>query len=349
MILHVAHPDKFIPPFINLINNNFPNQTHYFWLDSRSEKYVVDEHPNVYNAENDSFGKWKARALLVYKMHEADKVILHGLFNDSLIKTLSLVPWLLPKCYWAIWGGDLYRGENSEKITERRSNELLRTFVIKRLGHLVTYIAGDVELARHKYGAKGKHHECLLYQSNTFAAPERGESQNKPEFSYINILLGNSADPSNNHIDALKKLLPYKAEPLRIYAPLSYGDAEHAEKVISVGKEWFGNKFIALTSFIQYEEYLDLLSTIDIAIFNHERQQAMGNTINLLGFGKTVFINSDVSQARFLHELGITFCDASTFSLRTLPEIDLRKNKGIVNRYFSEANLINQLAEIFRS
>ena len=37
-------------------------------------------------------------------------------------------------------------------------------------------------------------------------------------------------------------------------------------------------------------DYLKILGKIDIAIFNHERQQAVGNITSLLGLGKKVYI-----------------------------------------------------------
>lgn len=52
-------------------------------------------------------------------------------------------------------------------------------------------------------------------------------------------------------------------------------------KVIIKGKELFGEKFIPLTEFMTFEKYLEFLGSIDIAIFAHKRQQAMGNTITI--------------------------------------------------------------------
>lgn len=41
-----------------------------------------------------------------------------------------------------------------------------------------------------------------------------------------------------------------------------------------------------IVDFMDFNEYINFLSTIDIAIFNHKRQQGMGNIITLLGMGK---------------------------------------------------------------
>src|SRR5690606_28770612 len=110
-----------------------------------------------------------------------------------------------------------------------RIREVSRRFVIQRVGHLVTYIPGDLELARKWYGARGKYHECLMYLSNTIGPQiEPVVLQEVADRGSVNILVGNSADPTNNHIDSLQKLLSFKDHDLKIYAPLSYGDKSHA-------------------------------------------------------------------------------------------------------------------------
>jgi len=222
--------------------------------------------------------------------------------------------------------------------------------VIKRIGHLVTYIPGDVELARKWYGARGEYHECLMYLSNV-VNPQvlQGVEQAESTQSGLTFLVGNSADPSNNHIEALEKLLPYKDQDIKIYVPLSYGDQTHAKKVIEQGNDWFGEKFFPMSSFMPFDQYLEFLKGIDIAIFNHKRQQAMGNIITLLGMGKTVYVRSDVSHSNFLIGIDLNIKFISKFSLESLPAIELLDNTKAVQFYFSRDKLFSQLSNIFRS
>ena len=274
-------------------------------------------------------------------MQQADKVILHGLFDIKLVLILFFTPWLLKKCYWVVWGGDLYVHQLGERNWKWKIKEFFRRPVIKNMGNLVTYIEGDVELARKWYGAKGQYRECIMYLSNVYKELDIPESISE----ITNIQIGNSADPSNNHIEALEKLLPYKDDDICIYVPLSYGDQIHAKKVTAQGKKWFGGKFIPLTHFMPFEDYLGFLGSIDIAIFNHKRQQAMGNTITLLGLGKKVYIRSDVTQWDFFQELGFEVSDISQIE-STLSESDKQSalsNSIKIKSYFSKENLLNQL------
>ncbi|ATJ82661.1 4-alpha-L-fucosyltransferase [Halomonas beimenensis] len=348
MILHVAGLDKFIPPFIRLVEENFKKESHRFWLGGVSEVHKIESKKNVYLCRGSHFKKIKAYIILVLQLHAARKVMLHGLFNIRLVLLLALCPWLLPKCYWVIWGGDLYQYKNATKTWRSRVNETLRHFVISRIGHLVTYIEGDVELARQWYGAKGIHHECIMYPSNVFdpsmiAINNEKKRNNGP----LTILVGNSADPSNNHIEALERLLPFKDKNILIFVPLSYGDQGHAKKIIAKGKAWFGEKLVPMTEFMRFEQYLSFLQSIDVAVFNHRRQQAMGNTITLLGMGKTVFMRSDVSHWRFLVDLGIKLNDVEDLSLQALGDVEAQKNASIVHSYFSKTTLVKQFLDIF--
>lgn len=343
-ILHIAGCDKFIPPFVMFIRDNFEFKQHVFLLNGgMSEKELITA-PNIHFSKNSIFERLKHYLQAIIEMHKAEKIIIHGLFDLKTLVMLFFMPWLLKKCYWVIWGGDLYAYQLEKSNWKRKTIEFFRRPVIKNMGHLVTYIQGDVDLARKWYGAKGEYHECLMYLSNTYKVLDVPSIQSDT----INIQIGNSADPSNNHIEILDKLLPFKDKNIRIYAPLSYGDKAHAKEVKAKGKELFGDKFIALTDFMPFDQYLSFLGGIDIAIFNHKRQQAMGNTITLLGLGKTVFIRSDTTQWQFFKDKKI-----EVYDVKNLSKVDLKNIKNnehnidFIKDYFSIKNLKSQLKEVF--
>lgn len=348
MILHVAGLNNFTFPFVRLVQEDFIDQKHHFWLSGSDEKYPVESTDSIFVCKDGFWNKILSYGRLILQLHRAQKVIVHGLFNPRLVIIFACCPWLLGKFYWLIWGNDLYQFNTSERGFKFRFKEFFRRFVIRRIGHLVTYVDGDVDLARKWYGANGIHHKCIMYLSNV-VNPSIFEIRQKKQFDSrsLNILLGNSADPSNNHIEALQRLLPYKNQDIIIFAPLSYGDQRHAQKVINIGQEWFGKKFVPMTEFMPFDEYVEVLGNVDIAIFNHQRQQAMGNTITLLGMGKTVFMRSDVSQWRFLTDLGIHLGDVANLTLQRIGNAEAKQNSRIVQSYFSKTTLINQLSDIF--
>lgn len=345
-ILHIGGYNKITKPFIELVKDGFDFENHFFLMICDSEEGSKFKNVKV-SPRNVSSRLWYYIEA-VCRMHRAKKIILHGLFDIKLVVILFAMPWLLKKCYWVMWGGDLYVYQLGERNWKWKVREFIRRPVIKNMGHLLTYIPGDVELARQWYDAKGKHHECLMYLSNVIDPNIIQAAQaGLEEHTGLNILVGNSADPSNNHIESLEKLLPYKEDKIKIFAPLSYGDQEHAKKVIERGKEWFGDKFVPLTSFMAFDDYLKLLKSIDIAIFNHKRQQAMGNTITLLGMGKTIFMRAGVSHYDFLKGLGIKLNDVENLELCRIARDEAKENAHVVRSYFSRATLVKQFSDIF--
>ncbi len=341
-ILHIAGCDKFIPPFVKFVKENFDFSQHEFLLTGGIGGEELSSAQNVFFAKNSISEKLKYYWQAVIKMNQADKIILHGLFDRKMVVLLFFMPWLLKKCYWVMWGGDLYVYQLGERNVKWKVSEFFRRPVIKSIGNLVTYIPGDVELARKWYGATGENHECLMYLSNVYNTLEVSNTQSDT----INIQIGNSADPSNNHIEILGKLLPFKDKNIQIYAPLSYGDKAHAKEVVSKGKELFGDKFLALTDFMPFEQYLKFLGSIDIAVFNHKRQQAMGNTITLLGLGKTVFIRSDTTQWQLFKDKDIEVLNTLDFELNYIK--DLEKNIKNTADCFSKELLIEQYKLLFK-
>lgn len=345
-ILHIGGLDKFTLPFIELVNQEFSLQNHFFLFLKKTN--LTANSKNLRIASASIAGRLGYYCEAIIRMQFAKKIILHGLFDKWMVLVLFFMPWLLWRCYWVIYGGDLYVFKRRNENIRMKFMHYLRRGVIKRLGHLVTYLPGEVELARSWYGAQGNYQECFMYLSNVSDLNIFKNQNEKDLKANINLLVGNSADPSNCHLEILEKLLPFKEEQIKIFVPLSYGNKEYARNVIDTGRDWFGDKFVSLTSFMAFGEYLKFLNRIDIAIFSHKRQQAMGNTITLLAMGKTVFMRSDVSQWDYLVGIGVSLKDVEYFDLETLDPREAESNVRKVRSRFTKGVLRSQLAKIFK-
>lgn len=340
-IIHCMHAEKFIEPFIDLVESNFDSSQHIFLI-RQSEKFPTKSRANVKILSENTRPIWKM-LFYIRNVSNSRKIILHGLFHKEIILMLFFQPWLLKKCYWIMWGGDLYHYQFRKRSLKSDLFEKVRAFVIRRMGHLVTYISGDYDLARQWYGATGEYHESFMYPSNLYK-----NYQIKPKsLQTLNILVGNSAVVTNKHLEVLKKLSIYKNKDIKIIVPLSYGSPEYAQTVIDFGRNEFGDKFIPLMEFISFEKYLKLLAEVDIAIFNHSRQQALGNTITLLGLGKKVFMRRDVVQWNLFEQIGVKIFDVLNLNLELLDAETQNRNKEVISEYFSEKKLIEQYEEIF--
>lgn len=343
--LHLILNEKFTEPFIEFINNNFDSKDHLFLIIGKGIGCKISPRENV----KEISGSMKDMRILIKEMYRCKKIFLHGLFFKEIVLILFIQPWLLKKSNWIIWGGDLYWYKYREKCFKLNLYEMIRRIVIRHIGGLITYIKGDYELAQQWYGAKGKCYYSFVYPSNLYR--EYDLSQDKKDNKKIYILIGNSADPTNNHLEVLRELEKYKNKEIEIICPLSYGDAKYREKVIEEGIRIFEEKFKAIVNFMPYEEYLKLLAQIDIAIFNHERQQAMGNITLLLGMGKKVFLRKDITTIGFFKSLGIQvfdFFDICSFEdlIMGAKKLDLH-NIDIIRKAHSQEELKKQLSIIF--
>lgn len=340
-IVHICPADKFTPGFIEFIRQNFDFSEHQFWIYGDFSQYGIAEEKNVFRLSG-----IKCRGRLLWSLLRCRKVMLHSFHGIKQALLLLLNPWTLRKSYWFIWGGDLYPYQSGRKNLKGYLTEWLRKCAIRHMAGIVTYIRGDFLNACRQYGCTGEWFECLMYTSNVFI-PESGNDEAADHPRALRILVGNSALPTNNHLAAFNILHQYAGENIGIICPLSYGIPEYRLQVQSAGKQLFGERFHSLTQFMPARDYRTLLRSIDIAVFNHTRQQAMGNTIALLGAGKTVFLNQGTTQWDFFREKGIHVCDLQSFSLTLLSEAEKMENQEKIAGYFSEDNLYQQLNTLF--
>lgn len=331
-IVHIAPNEKFIPSFIDFVNEHFHEYLHIFILLGKKEyKYGLKEQYLV---------QWLDKKIKVFAlirdMYTADKIIIHGLWSEDIVKLLYIQPWLLKKCFHIMWGGDFYFPEKQSWFKKQ---------VIKKMGHFITYIEGDYQKIKKLYNAKGIYHECFMYPSNLYKEYIIKSKQD----TIINIQVGNSGDPTNNHIEAFEKLKKFKNENINVYVPLSYGNEIYIAEVLKIGEEIFSNKFKPITTFIPLEEYQDFLSKIDIAIYAHKRQQGMGNIITLMGLGRKVFIRNDITPWYFFKNLGVEVYDFNTIDINLICDKIKQKNMRYIKNYFSEKNYVSQLKKIFQN
>lgn len=169
-----------------------------------------------------------------------------------------------------------------------------------------------------------------------------------------NILIGNSADPSNNHIDAFEKIAKFNLNERKVIVPLSYGGSkEYIDYVIAKGNYYFGENFMPVMNFMPIKEYNQLISSCGFVLFNHIRQQAVGNIITLGYMGAKFFLNDKSPVYRYYKSLGI-----NVYRIKELNEIELNKNLNLnelennrrlffeIYSYNAVKNKINQLFEI---
>lgn len=341
-IVHICPADKFIPGFIDFVRQHFDSSEHQFWIYGDCHLYGLPEGDNVFPLT----GSAKKKIRLIWSLLHCRQVIFHSFHGIKQALLLLLNPWCLKKTYWFIWGGDLYQYHTNQNKLKRYITESIRRCVISRMTGIVTYIRGDYLNACRQYKCAGQWYECLMYTSNVFTPRAETDEVTKNSQS-LKVLVGNSALPTNNHLAAFDIIHRFCNGNVEIVCPLSYGLPEYGNQIKAAGHKLFGERFTALMHFMPADDYITLLKSINFAVFNHTRQQAMGNTIALIGEGKTVFLNKGTTQWSFFEEKGIKVCDFSSFSLIPLSDSEVAENKEKIRCYFSSENLRLQLDTIF--
>lgn len=291
---------------------------------------------------------------LITKSYSADVIILHGFYGGLFTKLFLLWPGVSRKTYWVVWGGDLYfrsTSSSSQRIAHNLDH-ILRKQIIKNFRGILTSLPQDYHRVQETYHTNAPH-IVVFYPNpvNFNILDQNSELQSKKHIK--KILLGNSASPTNNHFEAIDYLAAISKDiNFQVICPLSYGENKTA--VIEYGKEKLGEKFFPLLEFIEPSEYAKILVSIDVAIMNHSRQEAVSTILALLYSGKKVFIRKQVSTYPWLKDLGINIFN-TTDLLSSTTNIDLfdfteekrMENMHIISNYFSDEHCIKMWKEVF--
>ena len=146
-----------------------------------------------------------------------------------------------------------------------------------------------------------------------------GGDQPAPTDVGENILVGNAADPLNNHLevfDLLQRCVDIGDR--KIVVPLSYGDDWYRDKVIEHGKRVLGENFMPIVDFLDADAYRELLQSCGFVFMNHLRQSAMANICMTMLMGAKIYLNPLSPAYRWLRNAGCTL--SSIESLRTVLE-----------------------------
>ena len=361
-ILHCVTDEKFIDDLIEF--------TQVMWTGCYHEYAFIYSHPDIefkYIHKKEFVKRFRGHQIVDYIQKEKiNVVILHNLYSIPVYDLASIPPKVT--VVWFAWGFDLYSPTYQihrplikidmyyEKTKQALNNvkslnykfelfisAVLRCkdfFKIKKAIYRVDFFSGvipeeyDLIIANkknHYFRAKPLH---FNYHSSQNGFKE--EYLNQPTVSGFDIQIGNSGDPTNNHIDVMSMLQQYKIKDKRIICPLSYSGPKYYRDIVKkYGENAFGERFHPLISFIPYDEYTKILSTTRYAIFAMERQQAMGNVLSGLWEGRMLFLSENNPEYLSLKKRGyVLFTIQKDLSMiernEMLSEKDIMTNRRLL-------------------
>lgn len=220
---------------------------------------------------------------------------------------------------WSGWGGDYYGtnlsatagllGPRTRRLHRRRESAPRRAYhAVRRLrlnralgpgaraaDVFSAPIPEDMDVFTRRFpGFRG------TYAQLNYASVEHSFSTSDRALAGEDVLVGNSANPTNNHLDVLAALRPHHTPGRRIVVPLSYGSAPYADAVTREGTRLFGDDFVALREFMPLAEYQDVVARCSVVVMGHRRQQAIGNVATALWSGAHVLMDERSPLYRFL-------------------------------------------------
>lgn len=289
----------------------------YIVIDRRNE-HNFDGLPNTYKINSYlQFLKNKSLRRLFFK---CEKIIVSGIFVWQFV-LLMFPKTIITKCYFQFWGGDYTRFRvNSFK------NFFLKYIIQNQLDNIKSVILLE-ESEKEEFESIFKFNRYYFYIPVPIG-PERNKIINsaiKIKSGIVNqnkrIIIGNSATETNHHIDIFKSLKNLKLNNIDILCPLSYGDPNYAKKVISIGYELFGENFFPIVDFMSFDKYIELLSTCDVGIYNHDRQQSLGNISFMIALGKKIYLRKNGPCWNHFSRFNIRLNDIDTLSDSSVDEI----------------------------
>lgn len=355
-IVHLARDEKFIPLLRDLFELAHPGANH--WLiarRSRTPLKFVAAGPAV----TDRAEWWFRTPLVARDVAGADAIVAHSM-TTIFANAIRRAP-LRTRVAWLGWGYDYYPlltpqlgpallpatralvGADDEDDAPQEKSTALAT-IASRL-HSFSVLPPEVPLLRRALPAlTAVHHELPLFTTEDVF--ERGAAV----MAGPDVLVGNSATASNNHLEAFE-LLRDRVPDGRVIAPLSYGNAKYGREVAAVGARLFGERFDPLTQWMPIDEYNQRIGRCGFVIMNHRRQQAVGNIGAALFKGATVYLRPENPLYAFYQGLGIVLRSVDDLAsgggaLEPISESQRRENRVRIGAHYARARVVQAIREL---
>ncbi len=360
-VLHVTPDDKFFDLVIPKWDNDiFENRAILF---ANNKNYQI-KYIKATNLVKIIWSDMMAKDCLM--SNDYDIVLFHSL-PSKLYKYFKYIPEDKIVIWWG-WGYDIYfqsqglspfiKVDLYKPLTfnyvESVSSKILRFLHEMRWFFLKPYNIKrrNYVLSRIDYFQPGLDYEYrLMKQVNTFKAKEFYDlpvgSSYPVGFPYDNIcmkesngniLLGNSASPTNNHLDLLHIIQAKKQSGQQILIPLSYGDSKYANWLINR----IDRKNVqTILDFMPLDEYMKLFDSCSYAVIGSIRQQAMWNVFYALSRGIKVFLYKDSIMYKSLINMGYVVYAIDDITSNSF-EIPLSPAENEINRQAQEKEAIRR-------
>lgn len=362
-IVHALVDQKFLDGAISLYETDNRVENTYVFVGKKTEpKYL--KYSDVYYVDQDNALEF---------LNKFDVVIVHSLraIPMNILKDIRQGV----KVVWYGWGFDIYEspfdfvpiplyGSETKKNTRYirfRSfigkNKVKKRFylkthfnsILKRIDYFSGVFPYEIDLIKERHPQFNAQPLDFYYGAKDFFIPE--EPSMEIRHNKKNIIIGNSANMTGNHLDVIKAISSVNIDKeAKLIIPLSYGGlSTYINQVEKAAEEIAPGQVVSLRNYLPLNDYLDLISNCKTAIFAHERQQASDNIFMQLLYGARVYMSETSSAFVYLRSIGLKVyslqSDLDLFN-EEMSDEDVFSNREILSSLYSSSKLIERVKEI---
>lgn len=367
-ILHIGPDSQFIQFISKAFELAAPGCNDYAVVSKKTKKTLSYEIPNgqVKVIGPSVAGLFKV-ALLARKY---DVIIAHSLTNQAIFALLVAPRKTLT--VWSGWGFDYYTddvcallGEESKKLYKELSEgykkeesvlkialkkvlSKLKSISVRKIDYFSAPIPNDFLILKENYPQF-----CGEYIQLNYGSVEETFSLGGCSVTGENILLGNSASITNNHIEALEKIKRLASEEQKVIVPLSYGGEKYRDTIIAKGKDCLAELFCPLIDFMPLGEYSQIINSCSLIIMAHKRQQALGNICAAMYSGARIILDEENPAYQFFIERGAVINSLSDLNnvlmLTPLSESEVSQNRKVIQRFWGAEKVNNNTKKLIEN
>jgi len=318
-ILHIVLDEKFIDGLVCFMND--VGGRHFFVCPVNRKPYSFQ-----YIKNGEVIPETKEEIYNRLVLGEYHSVMFHYL-QTNFYDLVKMVP-SNKLVIWSAWGGDLYEVTYFSKpiiplkLWKPLTKNLLNSYneKTKPIQRIVKDVIKDIlriDLNRQRHFLhridycatilpmeydilKKRLHFRAKYLPFHYTSPNVEKILTCVDESANYILVGNSSDSTNNHLDVIY-IVRNRNIQNELYIPMAYGDTKYQTIVVPLLSD---SHITIQTDFIPKNEYSQFLSNCRVAIFGHIRQQALYNINRMLLQGSKVFFFKDSMAYQFYKTQG---------------------------------------------
>lgn len=344
--LHIIwHPDlKFIPYMVAMFNE----YTEFF---SKEEHVFVTPHKRVYDAISPKYEIYlegNAEENLINRFGEyADWIFVHAMNCKRSVLVFTKKKYA-KKVIWRTWGHDMrpLAIEHGSLIKKILTRGLFFCYKKKVRQFKAIGVANDIDSVNVNKTFGELNTVVLNYIELNNGALREIEKAKKSKCDPVKILIGHSGSPFDCHIEAMNKLMAYRNENIRICLILSYGGpTEYISQVRAYAETQFPGKCEIIDSFMSKQDYIQYISTIDIALFPQLHSTALGNLVWLLHFHIPLFVAEEGQFAESFRRNNCSYCSYDSIGKVDFNEIMEMKNSDELELIYGKIKGADQICE----